>query len=152
MTGMGSPTEKPPRAKPSKGSAVISARWRRRSSRSAPPWTMPKRRWPSGRGATSAALRPAGGPLHGVDDDLARSVGGRQWSKAMAMSEPRVAWICIETSGVSVRGEPSTCERKVTPSSVSLASCESEKTWKPPESVSMGRGQPTSCAGRRGRR
>ena len=59
------------------------------------------------------------------------------------MSEPRVAWICIDTSGVSVRGEPSTGERKVTPSSVSFDSCESENTWKPPESVRMGRDQPT---------
>ena len=121
MTGIGSPTEKPPRAKPSKGSAQISARWRRRSSRSAPPWMMPKRCWPSARGGGERSARPSGwcAPwrrrLRRARRRRAGS-GRRPWrcrSRAWPGSPSRL-------SGVSVRGEPSTGERKVTPSSVSL--------------------------------
>ena len=36
---------------------------------------------------------------------------------------------------------PSRCERKVTPFSSSLRSCDSDITWKPPESVRIGCGQ-----------
>ena len=36
---------------------------------------------------------------------------------------------------------PSMCERKVTPWSATLRSCESDMTWKPPESVRIGYGQ-----------
>jgi len=49
-------------------------------------------------------------------------------SKIIAMSESSVVWICIDTSGDRNTFEPSTGEAKVTPSSVILRLCASEKT------------------------
>ena len=74
----------------------------------------------------------------------ARSCGawpGTTWSKAMAMSAPRARWISIARSGVSLRVVPSMWLWKVTPSSSMRRRPSSEKTWNPPESVSIGRSQ-----------
>ena len=46
--------------------------------------------------------------------------------------------IPITLSGVKCRSDPSMCERKVTPSSVTALSDASENTWNPPESVRIG--------------
>ena len=57
------------------------------------------------------------------------------------MSEPSSRWISIDRSGVSSWREPSMCDWKVTPSSVTLRSLARLITWKPPESVRIGRCQ-----------
>lgn len=57
------------------------------------------------------------------------------------MSEPSRFWISTERSGVSTCFEPSICDWKVTPSSVSLRRLASDITWNPPESVRIGCGQ-----------
>ena len=58
------------------------------------------------------------------------------------MSAPRSSWLAMALSGVKRCRLPSICERKVTPSGSSLRICARLNTWKPPESVSMGPGQP----------
>ena len=75
------------------------------------------------------------------------------------MSEPSAAWTSIEVSGPMKRSAPSVYARKLTPSSsierirlwelprrrlTSSATepCPIENTWKPPESVMIGRSQP----------
>ena len=58
------------------------------------------------------------------------------------MSEPSRRWISIARSGERNSSVPSICERKRTPSSVILRSFDSDITWKPPESVRIGRSQP----------
>ena len=63
-------------------------------------------------------------------------------SKIIAMSESSTCWMRIDSSGLRKTFEPSTGEAKVTPSSVILRLCASEKTWNPPESVRIGRFQP----------
>ncbi len=57
------------------------------------------------------------------------------------MSAPSSDWISMARSGVSSTMSPSMCERNVTPLSVILRSSDSDMTWKPPESVRIGRGQ-----------
>ena len=54
------------------------------------------------------------------------------------MSELRVVWICMLTSGDMNSLSPFTGEAKCTPSSVILRIAPSDQTWKPPESVRMG--------------
>ena len=54
------------------------------------------------------------------------------------MSAPIARCVSILFSGVKVCRLPSMWEEKVHPSSVILRRCASEKTWKPPLSVSMG--------------
>ena len=54
------------------------------------------------------------------------------------MSAPIVRSVSITLSGVKRCFEPSMCERKWQPSSRSLRHAASEKTWKPPLSVSIG--------------
>ena len=66
---------------------------------------------------------------------------GTTWSNAMAMSAPSAHWISMEDSAVSRRTEPSRWLVNSTPSSEMVRSPLSENTWKPPESVSIGRGQ-----------
>ena len=63
---------------------------------------------------------------------------GMTWSNCMITSAPRLISIAITRSGVKCRSDPSMCERKVTPSSVTALSDASENTWKPPESVRIG--------------
>ena len=53
MSSRDSPRARPPSAYPSKSRAPISSRERRLSSLSVPPWAMPKRSWPSARGAST---------------------------------------------------------------------------------------------------
>ena len=63
-------------------------------------------------------------------------------SSCMAMSEPRRSdWIWIERSGVSTCLEPSRWLAKLTASSVTLEMEARLITWKPPESVRIGRSQ-----------
>ncbi len=62
-------------------------------------------------------------------------------SSTIWMSEPSRRWISIARSGERKNSEPSICERKRTPSSSSLRSLASDITWKPPESVRIGRSQ-----------
>ena len=50
-------------------------------------------------------------------------------------------WMRIESSGERNTGAPSTGERKRAPSSVISRMPARLKTWKPPESVSIGRSQ-----------
>jgi hypothetical protein len=51
------------------------------------------------------------------------------------MSAPRAISISSAFSGERKCSEPSRCERKVTPSFVTLRNSLRLKTWKPPESV-----------------
>ena len=62
-------------------------------------------------------------------------------SSCIWMSEPRRRWTSIERSGVSSWREPSICDWKITPRSLSLRSLARLITWKPPESVRIGCGQ-----------
>jgi len=72
---------------------------------------------------------------------------GAHSSKAMIMSAPRSCWICIAFSGVMKCLLPSMCDLNSTPFSVIFtkdsffADAPNEKTWKPPESVRIGRSQ-----------
>ena len=66
---------------------------------------------------------------------------GVQSSKHMAMSEASARCTSMESSGVRFTWSPSMGERKRTPSSVILRSSARLNTWKPPESVRMGRCQ-----------
>ena len=71
------------------------------------------------------------------------SVAGKpvQSSSAIAMSERSARCMSMESSGVRRTAAPSTGERKCTPSSVMRRRRARLKTWKPPESVSIGCGQ-----------
>jgi hypothetical protein len=71
-----------------------------------------------------------------TSSSLAGSAGHS--SKHITMSEPRSFWISIDRSGLSMCLDPSTWERKVTPSSVSLRRSARLITWNPPESVRIG--------------
>jgi hypothetical protein len=62
-------------------------------------------------------------------------------SKIIAMSASRSRCTCMERSGVNITGSPLCGERKLTPSSVILRSVARLNTWKPPESVRIGRSQ-----------
>ena len=81
------------------------------------------------------------------DKCMARSISSRDAgsfrhsSSCMEMSAPSSAWISIARSGESSTMAPSRCERNVTPRSSSLRKVDSDITWKPPESVRIGRGQ-----------
>ena len=57
------------------------------------------------------------------------------------MSAPITRWVSTLFSGVKIWREPSIWLRKVQPSGVSFLIGLSEKTWKPPLSVSMGLSQ-----------
>ena len=59
-------------------------------------------------------------------------------SKIMAMSELRLRWMRIDSSGVSSMRSPLTGEAKCTPSSVIFLSFPRLNTWNPPESVRIG--------------
>ena len=63
-------------------------------------------------------------------------------SNTMAMSEFSARCTCIETSGVRKSLSPLMGEAKRTPSSEILRRSPRLQTWKPPESVRMGRCQP----------
>ena len=69
-------------------------------------------------------------------------LGKTGWSKATAMSEPSASWTPIACSGVNRWIDPSRWLRNVTPSSSTTRRSPSETTWKPPESVRIGRSQP----------
>jgi len=61
-------------------------------------------------------------------------------SNAITMSAPSPICAAMALSGLKKCDEPSRCERKVTPSSVTLRNSFRLKTWKPPESVRIARG------------
>jgi hypothetical protein len=95
-----------------------------------------------------------------LGDDSPRRLGKTGWSKATAMSDPSASWTAVACSGVNRWTDPSMCDRKVTPSSSTTRRSPSETTWKPPESVRIGRSQSMnrcrpprvamrSCPGRR---
>ena len=111
-----------------------------------PPWTIPKSAerlspWAS-------RLRSAHRSDRFMERRAASSVAGYgvHSSKIMTMSEPRARWTCMDFSGVSSTVEPLIGDLKVTPASVTFVVPERLNTWKPPESVSIGRAQPAkSC-------
>ena len=102
---------------------------------------MPKTCWPSARG--SPRQRSAQRTVRATDASArARSHGyGRHSSKTIAMSEPSVRCIAIDSFGPRKNSWPSRWELKRQPSSVNLRIRASEKTWKPPESVRIGPSQ-----------
>jgi hypothetical protein len=63
-------------------------------------------------------------------------------SNAITMSESSTRWIAIDSSGVRNMRSPFTGDWKATPSSLILRKAPRLKTWKPPESVRIGRVQP----------
>ena len=103
---------------------------------------MPKRAWP-GRSPKASRDRWAQRIDRRMEAWETSSVAGKgvHSSKAMTMSEPRSRWIAIEASGVSRWREPSMWLAKVTPFSVIVRSPLRLITWKPPESVRIGRSQ-----------
>ena len=78
-----------------------------------------------------------------IDSRACASVAGYgvQSSSAIAMSEPSASCTSIESSGVRRTALPSMGERNCTPSSVILRRLSRLNTWKPPESVRIGRCQ-----------
>ena len=62
-------------------------------------------------------------------------------SKIITMSESSARWIRIDSSGPRNTCEPSTGDANHTPSGVIRRRCASDQTWKPPESVRIGRSQ-----------
>ncbi len=78
-----------------------------------------------------------------IDARAASTVAGYgvHSSKHMAMSERRVRWMRIDSSGERNTGAPSMGERKLAPSSLILRMSARLNTWNPPESVRMGRPQ-----------
>jgi hypothetical protein len=73
------------------------------------------------------------------------AVLGGQSSKHMAMSAPSASWTRIDSSGLRNTVRPSRwLLNRTPPSSITLWSA-SENTWKPPESVSIGRSQPMNA-------
>ena len=76
-----------------------------------------------------------------IEARAAASVAGCsvQSSSAMAMSERSASCMSMESSGVSRTSLPSIGERKRTPSSLSVRRLLRLNTWKPPESVRIGR-------------
>ena len=79
-----------------------------------------------------------------MDSSASRSLAGQgvHSSKIMTMSEPSSRCTAMDASGPRNTIEPSTGERKRTPSSVILRRSPRLNTWKPPESVRMG---PSQC-------
>ena len=71
---------------------------------------------------------------------LSASAGAHS-SNAIAIVDARLDCICILSSGPINIFRPSICELNVTPSSFIFLSPASEKTWNPPESVSIGLSQ-----------
>ena len=63
--------------------------------------------------------------------------GGVHTSSIIAMSEPMTDWMSTTFSGVKMCFEPSMWLWNVTPFSLIFLRPDSEKTWNPPESVSM---------------
>ena len=63
-------------------------------------------------------------------------------SNTIAMSESSACCTSIEISGVSNRRSPLTGEANVTPSSRTVRMAPRLHTWKPPESVRIGRSHP----------
>ena len=136
------PLRSPPRR-------TASALWRLRSG-NIPPWTIPNcaPRPPSPRTARNAA-RPLRAQRWVSSIERAawsRVAGyGVHSSSAIATSTPKSpSCSCAALSGVRRCGLPSRWLRKRTPSSESFLFAARDITWKPPESVRIGRCQPTN--------
>ncbi len=112
-----------------------------RKSGSSPPWTIPKSAWSSREWAASdrsaqRCVRAVASATTSRGED-----GVTGWSKATAMSAPSASWTSIACSGVKRWIDPSRWLRNVTPPSSTTRRSPSETTWKPPESVRIGRSQ-----------
>jgi hypothetical protein len=111
---------------------------------SSPPCTMPNKAAPARASFSNAFLLRS---AQRSDNCIARSISARgagsfrHSSSCITMSEPSSPWISMERSGVSSNIAPSMCERNVTAFSVSFRNGDSDITWKPPESVRIGRSQ-----------
>ncbi|MEC5206592.1 hypothetical protein QF022_001548 [Vogesella perlucida] len=148
ISGLGSPTDSPPTAMPSKPMSIrpSSDSWRR--SRYRLPCTMPNSALGFFRSSKARRERSAQRRLMRID--LA-AVAWSTWpgvhsSKIITMSEFSTFWISIDFSGDRNSLSPLTGLWKVTPSSEILFMAPRLNTWKPPESVRMGLSQPMkSC-------
>ena len=115
-----------------------------RMSGMSPPCTMPNSMYPSGAVSNARLLRSA----QRSESRIARSMSSRDAGKrthssiCMAMSAPSSRCTSIERSGDNSTFMPSMCERNVTARSLTLRRSDSDITWKPPESVSIGPFQP----------
>ena len=72
---------------------------------------------------------------------FARPASAGHSSSTIWISEPSRRWISIARSGDRNSAWPSICDWKRTPSSLILRRDASDITWKPPESVRIGRCQ-----------
>ena len=117
-----------------------------------PPWTMGHSVWavrPASVGRElvrgrrpRTRIQPAQRPLHPLAGRSYAAWPGTTWSKAIATSAPSAHWMSIAVSGVRSPVLPSTWLDELDPLLArSCADDSSEKTWKPPESVSIGRCQ-----------
>ena len=126
-----------------------------------PPWTMPNSAFALPPVSNSLRERRAQRSDNCIESAASSRVAGCgvHSSNTITTSESSVRWICIESSGVRNSLSPFTGEANATPSSATLRSGPRLHTWKPPESVRMGRSQPmkrcsppwaatTSCPGR----
>ena len=103
---------------------------------------MPKSAW-SGR-VWAASERSAQRWVRAVataTSDRDEAWGGTGWSKATATSGPSASCTAIDSSGVKRWVEPSRWLRNVAPPSSISRRPARLTTWKPPESVRIGRGQ-----------
>ena len=148
ISGLGSPTDKPPIARPGKSSCSSPRRDCSRRSSYIAPCTMPNRALGFLRSSKAFLLRSAQRRLICSDFSACSRVAspGVHSSSCMAMSELSTVWIFMEISGERKSLSPLIGLLKVQPSSVSLRMSDSENTWKPPESVKIGLFQPIkSC-------
>ena len=120
--------------------AAVRAALSPRKSGFVPPWTIPNKAWSSRECAARA--RSDQSSVRSIAS-LTTSVGAgspTRWSSTMATSAPSRSCTATASSGVNRTTEPSYVEENVTPSSSIWGS--SEKTWYPPESVSIGDSHP----------
>ena len=145
ITGFGSPTDSPPIAMPVQGprSRVPSSE-RMRSSSWMPPWMMGQR--VCGRVCLSRQLRvpcltaiqPAKRSLHSLAGGLGRGLRRHDVVKGHRNVGPQLPLDLDRTLGREGPMVPSIWLWNSTPSSAMRRRPSSEKTWNPPESVSIG--------------
>ena len=153
----------PPIEIPSTPAAPIVSDDSRRRSSWTPPWTIPNTAWrPGPFSPCHSRQRSSQRWVRSIERAVySRSAwNGVHSSKASAMSEPSCAWMPIDVSGLRKRSEPSSSDWNFTPCSLIFTTARpedwpllplissatppwaSENTWKPPESVMIGRSQP----------
>ena len=148
ISGLGSPTDKPPMAKPGKSSSSKPFSDSSRKSSYIAPCTMPNSAFGFFRSSKAFLLRSAQRRLICSDFCawLCVASPGVHSSNCITMSEFNTVWIFIDTSGERNSLSPLIGLWNVQPSSVSLRISDNENTWKPPESVKIGLSQPiNSC-------